>query len=363
MRPVVRALHDRGTVDQKVILTGQHRGLARFFDFLRPGSIGRLSINPAEQSAGELRDAVHSALCPRLDRRRHDLVLVQGDTSSADGGALAARDCGIPLGHIEAGLRSFDFLQPWPEESYRVAIDAMADLLFAPSEAAACNLARDRSIRGSVHLTGNSGIDALLEARGKLEVPPRPRGARKLILLTCHRRENRGEPLRRVAAACRRLVEVLPVRIMVTLHPSPLMRAAQVKLFGGMPSLRLVEPLRYEAMVAAMEASWLVLTDSGGLQEEAPALGRPLLVLREVTERPEVLATGNAALVGTDPERIVAAVAALHADPEHYARMAEPAFPYGRGDAGQRIAAIVEDYLARPAAERGHTALSCPADP
>ncbi len=364
MRPVLQALHARGTVDQQVILTGQHRGLARFFDFLAPGSIGRLAINLAEQSAGELRDAVHLALCSRLDRRRHDLVLVQGDTSSAYGGALAARDRGIPLGHVEAGLRSFDPLQPWPEECYRVAIDTLSDLLFAPSEAAAANLRREPVVHGAIHVTGNSGIDAVVAARGALPVPPRPRGGRKPILLTCHRRENRGEPLRRVAAACRRLVEELPVRITVPLHPSPPMRAAQSGLLGGVPHIRLVEPLRHEAMVAAMEASWLIVTDSGGLQEEAPALGRPLLLLRDLTERPEVVEAGSAALVGTDPDRIVAAVAALIAEPAVYARMAAPTFPYGHGDSGGRIAALIEDYLARPPAERRpERPLPCPADP
>ena len=364
MRPIAAAIHEIGAIDQSIILTGQHRGLARFFGFLPPGSIARLSLDPAEQSAGELRDAVHLALCPKLDRRRHDLVLVQGDTASAYGGALASHDRGVPLGHVEAGLRSFDPLQPWPEESYRVAIDGLADLLFAPSEAAAANLRREHGVRGAIHMTGNTGIDAVIAARGTLPPPIRVKNGRRLILLTCHRRENRGDPLRRVAAAARRLVETLPVRITVPLHPSPPMRAAQTELLGGVPHIRLVEPLRHEAMVAAMEASWLVLSDSGGLQEEAPALGRPLLLLRELTERPEVIEAGAAALVGTDPDRIVAAVSRLHADPAAYARMAEPAYPYGRGDAGPRIAALIEQFLARPPAERRPAVpLPCPADP
>ncbi len=351
MRPVLRAIAARAFATQQLILTGQHHGLGGGFDFLPGDAVSELAIDPAEQSAGELRDAIHHGLCGRLDRRRADLVLVQGDTSSAYAGALAARDCGIPLGHVEAGLRSFDRLRPWPEEDYRVAIDALSDLLFAPSVAAARNLSAEAEVHGAVHLTGNSGIDALMEASALL-APVAPECGRKSILLTCHRRENRGEPLRRVAAACLRLVREHPVEIIVPLHPSPPARARLQGLLGGEPHIRLIEPLGHSAMIAAMAASWLLVSDSGGVQEEAPALGVPLLVLREVTERPEVVETGNAELVGTDPDRICSSVAALLADPARHRRMSRPAFPYGRGDAAERTAEAITRFLQRPPAER-----------
>jgi UDP-N-acetylglucosamine 2-epimerase (non-hydrolysing) len=352
MRPVLAAISAAGGIEQRLILTGQHRGLRDGFDFIAERSVRQLGINTAEQSPGEMSGAVRDMLCRVLDRRGADLVLVHGDTASAYGAALAARECGIPLGHVEAGLRSFDRLHPWPEEGYRVAIDALSDLLFAPSEAAVANLAREPQVRGAVHLTGNSGIDALLEAQASLPPLAAQEDGRKRILLTCHRRENRGEPLRKVAAACRHLAAELPVRFIVPLHPSPPIRRAMRRLLGATPHINLVEPLEYPAMIATMMESWAILTDSGGLQEEAPALGRPVFVLRDVTERPEVIEGGSAELVGTETDRIVAAVRRLHDDPAHHARMSTPAFPYGRGDAGSRIAAVVQAFLERPAAER-----------
>lgn len=366
LRPVVRALRDHGGVEQQVILTGQHRRLAASFDFLPRAAVRELGVNPAEQSAGELCDTIYERLCGLLHRNEADLVLVQGDTSSAYAGALAARDRGIALGHVEAGLRSFDLGQPWPEEGYRIAIDRLSDLLFAPTEAAVDNLGREPAVRGAVHLTGNSGIDALFDALEEAPRPVLPESGRKRILVTCHRRENRGEPLRRIAEACRRMVRELPVEIVLPLHSSPVVRRPVRRLLGREPNIRLLEPLSHPEMVATMASAWLVLTDSGGLQEEAPALGRPVLVLRDVTERPEALMTANAELVGSDPEHIFAAVSRFLADPVHYARMARPSFPFGDGLASVRIVDAVQAFLARPPAERRLAAplpppLTCPA--
>jgi UDP-N-acetylglucosamine 2-epimerase (non-hydrolysing) len=344
MRPVVHALAERGLL-QEVILTGQHRGLSSAFDFLPEEQVRDLGVNTAEQSAGEISEAIHYELCERLDRREADLVVVQGDTSSAYAGALAARDRGIALAHVEAGLRTHDLAQPWPEEANRVAIDALSDLLFAPSEHAARNLYEEPEIRGVVHVTGNSGIDALLQIRAATLPLPPPAPGRKRVLVTCHRRENQGEPLRRVAHACRRLVRELALEIVLPLHPNPRVRSCQEQLLGGVRHLRLIEPLSYEATVALIESSWLVLTDSGGLQEEAPALGKPVLVLRNVTERAEAIETDNAELVGTDDGRIFDAVAQLVADEERYRRMARPCFPFGDGRAAPRIAEAIEQFL------------------
>lgn len=343
MAPVARALDRLPGVEHQVVLTGQHCDLAGYFD-LPEGRVHELRFKPRDRDVESLRSALRARLCGYFRRRPADLVLVHGDTTSAAAGALAARDCSIPIAHVEAGLRSFDLDRPWPEESHRVAIDALAVLLFAPTEHAAGNLRSEARVKGRIHVTGNSGIDALLQARARLR-PSAPANGRRLILATCHRHENRGEPARSVCAAIRRMAAELPVRVAAALHFNPLARDSIEDGLAGVDHVQLLEPQGYEAMVALMESSWLILTDSGGLQEEAPALGKPVLVLRTVTERPEALATGNLELVGTDPGRIIEAVAGLLADPEKYARMARPAFPFGDGRASERIAEAIGAWL------------------
>jgi len=344
MAPVVRALSERAGVTQLVLLTGQHADLEQSFDFLPPAAVESLAVNTAEQTAGEIREGIHHALCRHPALLDADLVLVQGDTSSALAGALAARDCGIPLGHVEAGLRSFDLQQPWPEEGNRVEIDALANLLFAPSEDAARNLDAEPAVTGAVHITGNSGIDAVLHARARSAALPAMVG-RKIILVTCHRRENRGRSLRQIAAALKRLARELPLEIVLPLHPNHYVRGSIEHVLGSEPHIRLIEPLDHQQMVGLIDRSWLILTDSGGLQEEGPALGKPVLVLRNVTERGEAVASHNVELVGTDPDRIFAAVSNLLADEAKYARMSAPAFPFGDGRAAPRIAQIVDEFV------------------
>jgi len=346
MAPVARALAARKAVEHRLILTGQHSGLVRYFG--QPeGSVRELDFDPSGRTRREFRKALRARLCSDFRRKRIDLVLVHGDTTSAVAGAFAARDCGIPVGHVEAGLRSFDLRQPHPEEGHRIAIDALAELLFAPTFEAAENLRREGRVRGSIRVTGNSGIDALLQMRARLE-PRRPdNDQRRLLLVTCHRNENRHGPVQAVCDALKRLVIELPVRVVTPLHPNRHARRAVEAALAGTEHIELTEPLDHEGMVRLMDESWLILTDSGGLQEEAPALGRPVLVLRNVTERPEALATGNIELVGTDTDRIVAAVAGLVADEAKYARMARPAFPFGDGHASERIAAAIAEWLSQ----------------
>lgn len=345
MAPVAAALEECASVDHRLVLTGQHPGLARHFE-LPAGRVRSLDFDPRGHSQRGLRKALHSLLLDDLGRRRPDLVLVQGDTTSAVAGARAARDCGLALGHVEAGLRSFDLRQPRPEEGHRIVIDSLADLLFAPTEQAAENLRREARTRGRIRVTGNTGIDALLRMQARLGPGRQRAGGPPLILVTCHRRENGGEPMRAICDALKRIAAELPVRIVFPLHPNRHQRRAVREALAGTALVELIEPLDYEAMVRLMDESWLILSDSGGLQEEAPALGRPLLVLRDVTERPEAVATGNIELVGTDRDRIVGAVAALLGDPARYARMARPAFPFGDGRASGRIAAAIEEWLA-----------------
>jgi UDP-N-acetylglucosamine 2-epimerase (non-hydrolysing) len=273
-----------------------------------------------------------------LGSERPSLVVVQGDTGSALGGALAANFSGIPVAHVEAGLRSHDLRRPWPEEEFRVAIDRDSELLFAPTELSAANLRRER-ITGQIHVTGNSGIDAVIGFResgcaGKPDAPPR-------LLVTCHRRENWGDGLCGVAAALTQVSNEAIARIDVLLHPNPALSATVRQLLLPARKIRFREACGHSATIAAMRESSLVLSDSGGMQEEAATLGVPLLVLRDKTERPEAIASGNIELVGTDPERIVKAVR------RRLARSSPvPSLPFGDGRAGQRIAAIIAGWLA-----------------
>jgi UDP-N-acetylglucosamine 2-epimerase (non-hydrolysing) len=351
MAPLVRAIDRREDLAQEVILTGQHGGLSGMFE---SGHLTELDCDPRGRTAPRLRETLHRAISRHPGTAGADLVLVQGDTASAFAGALAARSCGIPVGHVEAGLRSFDLKQPSPEEGNRTAIDALSDLLFAPTEAAAANLRADWRVKGQVFVTGNTGIDALLQVR---EAPPMPQAlnaAGRMVLVTCHRKENQGEPVRTICAALRRIVTELPLRIVLPLHPNRHVRSEVETLLCGEPRIRMVEPLEHQEMVRLMDSCWLILTDSGGLQEEGPALGKPVLVMRNVTERGEAVASDSIELVGTETHGIVAAVSRLLAEPERYARMARPAFPFGDGRASERIVAAIDGWFA--ARERRHVA-------
>lgn len=338
MAPVIDALAARPALTQRVLLTGQHSGLKSSF----PGSaVDALDLDLRDKSVPQLREALTGAIANYLEVCSPGLVIVQGDTTSALAGALAARAFSIPVAHVEAGLRSHK-PEPWPEENNRIAIDAVADLLFAPTAAAAANLEAEK-VAGAVHITGNSGIDALLHACGGA-AESRRKAVRKTILVTCHRRENRDDILADICVALKRLVAELPVKIVFPLHLNRHTRSAFEGLLSGVPHITLTEPLPYPDMVRLIQSCWLILTDSGGLQEEGPALGRPVLVMRKVTERIE--APVNVALVGTEPASILAAVHRLLMDEVHYARMSRPVLPFGDGRAAPRIAMLIEDYIA-----------------
>ncbi len=278
-------------------------------------------------------------------RKPPDLLIVQGDTSSALGGALAGCIAAVPVAHVEAGLRSHDPAMPWPEEEYRTAIDANADLLFAPTALAAANLRRER-VPGAIFVTGNTGIDAVLKTRAGLPAPSLRDRALPRLLVTCHRRENWGEGLESVTMALRQLAREGTASIEVVLHPNRHVSRTIEQLLGGFLAITLVPPCSHRRLIARMRECDLMLSDSGGVQEEAPALGVPLLVLRDKTERPEALWSGNMRLVGTGSAKIVAEVRALLGDPIALAAMAEPRLPYGDGRASYRIAALIEHWLA-----------------
>jgi len=340
MSPVAHALAARG-LRPCIVLTGQQA--------LDPGGFGlepfaqlRLGCPGQENPHLHVR-AVAEALRPLL-RHPPDLLMVQGDTSSALGGALAGFGAGVAVAHVEAGLRTHDPALPWPEEEYRTAIDAEADLLFAPTELAAANLHAEK-VCGEIHVTGNSGIDALLSAEAELPPHTLYDGGLKRVLVTCHRRESWGEGLHSIAAAIVELAGRGGAQIDVILHPNQHVAGTMRRLLCGVPNVVLLEPCGYRELLQHVRDCDVVLSDSGGIQEEAPALGTPLLVLRDRTERPEGIACGNARLVGTDTGTIVAEAHRLLNDPRAWAAMAKRALPYGDGRAAPRIAAIVGEWL------------------
>lgn len=272
------------------------------------------------------------------------LVVVQGDTSSAFGGALGAAQLGIPVAHVEAGLRSHDRRNPWPEEDFRIAIDALSCLLFAPTELNAANLRRE-GVSAAIHVTGNTGIDAL---HGRIPLllasTEGPAGKRK-ILVTCHRRESWGEGLVGISMCLTSLASRGDVAIELVLHPNPAVAGEMRRLLCGRSNIALIEPCGHLEMLDRMRCSDLILSDSGGMQEEAPALGIPLLILRDRTERPEGIASGNAILVGRDPVRIRRVVEMLLGNEALLQSMRRPALPYGDGLSADRIACIIEEWL------------------
>ncbi len=337
MAPVLRALALSGGVRQQLILTGQHRAL---MPLLPPVPCITLDPDLRDLGVDALRGSIRKSLCGPLTILVPDLVLVHGDTASAHAGAEAADACGVAVGHVEAGLRSFDLTQPFPEEGYRIAIDHAAALLFAPTEIAVRNLEAER-VRGRIFLTGNTGIDALFNARDRLGAVAAAK--RRAVLVTCHRRENQDVGLRNLAEIARRVAPDSETEFRVVLHPNRLVQAAQRAALAGAP-VTLLTPLAAAEMVREMLSAWLVLTDSGGLQEEGAALGRPVFVLRQVTERPE--APDNIELVGTDPDHVCARIAALRKDDALYARMSVPSAAFGDGRAAGRIAAAIEEHFA-----------------
>lgn len=269
---------------------------------------------------------------------------MQGDTSSALGGALGAAMAGVPIAHVEAGLRSHDRANPWPEEDFRIAIDRQAELLFAPTLLNAANLRRE-GVRGQITVTGNTGLDALLERLPLLQSAKKAE-RRFRLLVTCHRRESWGEGLEAIAACLREIADRPDVVITMVLHSNPAVAARMRALLGGSDDILLQEPCTHAQMLRLMSRSDLILSDSGGIQEEAPSLGIPLLVLRDRTERPEPIMSGNSLLVGRDPERILTCVDRLLGDRAALAGMSRVAWPFGRGTASDCIAATIEKWLA-----------------
>ena len=342
LAPLAHALRDRG-LPPTLILTGQHITLDPTEFGLELYPAVRLGCPGEEDPNGHVQ-AVTAAML-RLLSPAPDLLVVQGDTSSALGAALAASLAGVAVAHVEAGLRTHDPRLPWPEEEYRTSIDARADLLFAPTETAVANL-RAEGVGGEIHLTGNTGIDALKATEARLTPQALVAETLPRILVTCHRRENWGEGLKSIAAALIQIAGDGAATIELVLHPNAHIAAMMRQCLDSIRGISLIPPCTQLELIRRMREVDLMLSDSGGIQEEAPALGTPLLVLREKTERPEAIASGNAMLVGTSSDRIVAAVRRLLENPFERLAMARPAFPFGDGRAAPRIAAVIERFLA-----------------
>lgn len=352
MFPVVFALRETGRFDVKVVVTAQHRELldsVLALAGLRPDL--DLDLMLPDQSLDGLASRILTRFGAALDELRPNRVLVHGDTLTTMMASLACYFRKIPVGHVEAGLRSGDIYSPWPEEVNRKVTGVIADLHFAPTDTAAAALRAENVNENSIHVTGNTVIDALLFARAKIAAEPalaptiaplKTRFAgKRIIAVTAHRRENFGAGMAGIAEALQRLAARDDVAIIYPLHPNPNVAGVMRPALSGFSNIALINPLDYLDFVAMMEASDIVLTDSGGIQEEAPSLGKPVLVMRDTTERPEGIAAGTARLVGTDPAVICAEAERLITDSEAFRAMSCAHNPYGDGLAAQRIAALI----------------------
>jgi len=353
MAPVVQALRAHTHIKVLIVVTGQHREmLDQVLDIFNITPDLNLEVMQERQSLPDLTSRILQRLSPVIVREKPDLAVVHGDTTTALASALAAFYAGIPIAHVEAGLRSGDPLSPWPEEMNRLMVARLASIHFAPTHQALTNLVKEGVPPHQVHVTGNTVIDALLQAHSVLEAHDAIRTeiessflylcpSKHLILVTGHRRENIGDGFVSICRAIACIAEREDVQIVYPVHLNPKVRSTVSSVLSGRKNIHLIEPQAYLPFVYLMSRSHLILTDSGGIQEEAPSLGKPVLVMRNNTERPEALESGVVSLVGTDERHIVDAVSRLLDDPIAYTAMSTARNPYGEGDAGQRIAEVI----------------------
>lgn len=353
MAPVIKELERHADrIASRVCVTAQHRQmLDQVLDLFAIAPDHDLNIMTAGQSPTQVAAAVLTKLEPALKAEQPDWVLIQGDTTTVLAAAIGTFYARVKIGHVEAGLRTNDKHQPFPEEINRRMASVAADLHFAPTTRSRDNLLREGISRENIRVTGNPVIDALYAvadrpydpASGPLSNIP---WNRRLILVTAHRRENFGQPLEQICLALRDLAEAYPdnAHIVYPVHPNPDVQEPVRRILGHMPGITLTDPLDYLPLVYLMKHSTLVLTDSGGLQEEAPGLGKPVLVLREVTERPEAVESGTVRLVGTDRAKIVENAKKILNDPAEYQKMARATNPYGDGHAAERIVKALMEF-------------------
>lgn len=341
MAPVVKELQSRPEIETVVCVTAQHRQmLDQVLEAFGIRPDYDLNIMKAGQTLSDITSRVLAGLETVIQKEKPDLVLVHGDTTTTFAGALAAFYQQVKIGHVEAGLRTHDKYSPFPEEMNRQMVGVMADLHFAPTEQSRQNLLHEGKKPETIIVTGNTAIDALkctVRTDYRSELLDWAQGSR-LIVLTAHRRENLGEPMHRMFRAIRKIVDRYDdVKMVYPVHMNPLVRSAAKEIFADDSRIRLVEPLDVVDFHNLLSRSYLILTDSGGIQEEAPSLGKPVVVLRDTTERPEGIAAGTLKLAGTDEDRIFDIVDTLLCNPAEYEKMSRASNPYGDGFASRRI--------------------------
>ncbi len=349
LAPVIAAFQQADWCQTQVVLTGQHREMVdQVMQLFQLTADHDLAIMQAKQSLTDITCRSLQGLEGLFQSLQPDIVLVQGDTTTAFAAALAAFYQKIPVGHVEAGLRTDELLNPYPEEANRRLISQITQLHFAPTTQAVENLQRS-GVTGTIHHTGNTVIDALLTVAAqqpKCDVPGLDWQTHRVLLATVHRRENWGEPLTQIGEGFLQVLDHFPdTALLLPLHRNPTVREPLQAILGKHPRAFLIEPLDYADLVGAMQRCYLLLTDSGGLQEEAPSLGKPVLVLRETTERPEAIAAGTAKLIGTTTDSILTNAGQLLSDPAAYNAMAMAVNPFGDGHAAERICETVERFF------------------
>lgn len=353
MAPIVKALEASDQFECVVTVTGQHREMLdqvnELFDIIPQHD---LNIIQPRQTLNDVLTNTIRGLEELFAKDRPDAVVVQGDTTTVMAGALAAFNSGIPVIHVEAGLRSFDLLSPFPEEGNRKITSQVASLHLAPTTTSRDNLLRENVDAAKIVVTGNTVIDALFEVVGRQLPFTDPslealvEAGTRLVLVTSHRRENQGETMRGIGRALARLAESEPdVHFILPAHKNPVVREALLPAIMSKSNVTVTEPLAYGEFTRMLAAAEVVLTDSGGVQEEAPALGKPVLVMRENTERPEAVVAGTVKLIGTDEQRIVDEVSTLLNDRTVYDQMANAVNPYGDGHAAARTVAAIAELL------------------
>jgi len=344
MCPLVRELKGRPDFETKVCVTGQHREmLEQVLECFQVRPDYDLAIMEPGQTLFDITGKILTGMKPILEKEKPQAVLVHGDTSTAFAAGLAAFYLGLPVGHVEAGLRTYDITAPFPEEFNRQAVDGLSTWFFAPTPGAREALLREGKNPDKIFVTGNTSIDALKQTVRPDYTHPEltwaKEGGSRFVLLTAHRRENLGEPMLHIFRGIRRVLDEHPeVRVLYPIHKNPLVRQAAEQVFTGESRLRLIEPLDVLDFHNFMARADLILTDSGGIQEEAPALGKPVLVLRNTTERPEGVAAGTLKLVGTREEDVYREFKQLLENETEYRRMSTASNPYGDGTASRQIA-------------------------
>lgn len=349
MCPVIQAIRNKGDLECCVCVTGQHKEmLQQVLDIFKVNVDYDLQIMREKQTLYDITYAVMEGIKKIIKKENPDIALVHGDTTTTFAAALSCFYEKVPIGHVEAGLRTYNLYSPYPEEFNRQAVDIVSELYFAPTECAKRNLLREGKKEASIYVTGNTAIDALkttVKEKYRHTIIEWAAGSR-MLLLTAHRRENWGEPLKNIFEAVRAIVDKYEdVKVVYPVHKNPIIRELASEILGNHERIKLTEPLNVVEFHNIIARAYLILTDSGGIQEEAPSLGKPVLVLRDTTERPEGIEAGTLKLIGTEKEKICIEIERLMTDLHEYERMSGARNPYGDGFASERIVQYILRWM------------------